>query len=159
MKRAPSAEVSDTVNWCVICSLAINTSFFFCYCVSDMQDSPTEEDKYGTVKRVVPKPQAAKIHSPSNHDKTDSTPSPSSSPLIGSTPHSDANTSLVNESALLVGSTASDLSLLTDISLISDSSLLNDSTSLGSLCMTPTNGKMQHIQKTYGVIHSNLIKC
>ncbi|KAK3555882.1 hypothetical protein QTP86_029808, partial [Hemibagrus guttatus] len=104
------------------------------------EDSPTEEDKYGTVKRVVPKPQAAKIHSTSIQDKTDSTPSPSSSPLIGSTPHSNANTSLVNESELVVGSTASDLSLLTDISLISDSSFLNDSTSLGSLCMTPTNG-------------------
>ncbi|XP_026797007.3 mitogen-activated protein kinase kinase kinase kinase 6 [Pangasianodon hypophthalmus] len=103
------------------------------------EDSPTEDDKYGTVKRVVPQPQAAKIHSPANQDKTASTPSPSSSPLIGSTPHTDANPSLVNESALLVGSTASDLSLLTNISLISDSSLLNDSTSLGSLCMSPTD--------------------
>ncbi|XP_053504347.1 mitogen-activated protein kinase kinase kinase kinase 6 isoform X2 [Ictalurus furcatus] len=95
------------------------------------EDSPTEEDKYSTVKRVVPQP--AKIHSPANQDKTASTLSPSSSPLIGSTPHTDAIPCLVNESALLVGSTVSDLSLPTNISLI------NDSTSLGSPCMTPTN--------------------
>ncbi|KAF4077604.1 hypothetical protein AMELA_G00209960 [Ameiurus melas] len=95
------------------------------------EDSPTEEDKYATVKRVVPQP--AKINSPANQDKTASALSPSPSPLIGSTPHTDANPCLVNESALLVGSTVSDLSLLTNISLI------NDSTSLGSPCMTPNN--------------------
>lgn len=117
----------------------------FCYCVSDMQDSPKEADKYGTVKRVVPQPQATQIHSPANQDKTASTPSPSSSHLIGTKPHTDANPSLVNESALLVGSTVSDLSLLTKICLISDSSFLNNSTSLGSLCMTPSNGKMQYM--------------
>ncbi|XP_060791771.1 mitogen-activated protein kinase kinase kinase kinase 6 isoform X2 [Neoarius graeffei] len=102
------------------------------------EDLPTEENKYGTVKRVE-QPQAAKLPFLANQDKTASTPPPSSSPLIGSTPHTEANLSLVNESGLLVASTVSDLSLLTNISLISDSSFLNDSTRLGSLCMTQTN--------------------
>ncbi|KAF7696912.1 mitogen-activated protein kinase kinase kinase kinase 6 [Silurus meridionalis] len=102
------------------------------------EDSPTEEDKYGTVKRVL-QPQAAKIHSPANKDKTASNPFTSTSSLIGSEPRTDANPPLVNESTLLVGSTVSDLSLLRDITLISDSSFLDDSSSLGSLCTTLTN--------------------
>ncbi|XP_053335252.1 mitogen-activated protein kinase kinase kinase kinase 6 isoform X1 [Clarias gariepinus] len=110
MKRAPSAE----------------------------QDSPTEDDddKYGTVKRVVPKPQAAKNHFSASQAKT---ASPSTSPLIGSTPVKDANPSLLNDSTLRVGSAVSDLSLPTDISLCSDSSFLTDSPSLGSQCKTPTD--------------------
>ncbi|TTE96761.1 Myotubularin-related protein 1 [Bagarius yarrelli] len=77
------------------------------------KDPPTEEDKYSTVKRV-PQPQAAKMNSHFIQDKTASTSSPVSSPLIGSEPHTGVKPSPFNESALLVGSTVSDVSLLTD---------------------------------------------
>ncbi|XP_062867328.1 mitogen-activated protein kinase kinase kinase kinase 6 [Trichomycterus rosablanca] len=103
--------------------------------------SSTEEDKYGTVKRVVSKPQPANLHFSTNQDKNASTPSPNSSPLIGSTPRTGANPTLLGETALLIGSTASDLSLLTNSTFFADSSFLDDSFSLGSLCTTPTDGR------------------
>uniref|UniRef100_A0A8C2ENV6 Mitogen-activated protein kinase kinase kinase kinase n=1 Tax=Cyprinus carpio TaxID=7962 RepID=A0A8C2ENV6_CYPCA len=100
-------------------------------CVFNLQHSLDEEDKYGTVKRVVSSPQSTTVTNQSV-----------SSPLIGSTPlkgpTSDTNPALLNESALLIGSTLSDLSLLTNSSLFTDSSFLSHSNSLGSLCSTPT---------------------
>ncbi|XP_017560834.1 mitogen-activated protein kinase kinase kinase kinase 6 [Pygocentrus nattereri] len=103
-------------------------------------ESPTEDDKYGTVKRVVSPPQPAILQCPTNQDKKNSTPSSDSSPCTGITPHTDTNSSLLNESALLIGSTLSDLSLLTNSSFFANSSLFTDSSSLGSLCTTPTDG-------------------
>ncbi|XP_050948661.1 LOW QUALITY PROTEIN: mitogen-activated protein kinase kinase kinase kinase 6 [Labeo rohita] len=100
-----------------------------------------EEDKYGTVKRVVSTPQSKAV---TNQERKAPTPCPLSSPLIGSTPLKgpapDTNSTLHGESALLIGSTLSDLSLLTNSSLFTDSSFLSHSTSLGSLCSTPTEG-------------------
>uniref|UniRef100_A0A8C2EMY9 Mitogen-activated protein kinase kinase kinase kinase n=1 Tax=Cyprinus carpio TaxID=7962 RepID=A0A8C2EMY9_CYPCA len=100
---------------------------------SSAEHSLDEEDKYGTVKRVVSSPQSTTVTNQSV-----------SSPLIGSTPlkgpTSDTNPALLNESALLIGSTLSDLSLLTNSSLFTDSSFLSHSNSLGSLCSTPTEG-------------------
>uniref|UniRef100_A0A8C1BYC5 Mitogen-activated protein kinase kinase kinase kinase n=1 Tax=Cyprinus carpio carpio TaxID=630221 RepID=A0A8C1BYC5_CYPCA len=100
-------------------------------CVFNLQHSLDDEDKYGTVKRVVSSPQSTTVTNQSV-----------SSPLIGSTPlkgpTSDTNPALLNESALLIGSTLSDLSLLTNSSLFTDSSFLSHSNSLGSLCSTPT---------------------
>ncbi|XP_042603848.1 mitogen-activated protein kinase kinase kinase kinase 6 [Cyprinus carpio] len=100
---------------------------------SSAEHSLDEEDKYGTVKRVVSSPQSTTVTNQSV-----------SSPLIGSTPlkgpTSDTNPALLNESALLIGSTLSDLSLLTNSSLFTDSSILSHSNSLGSLCSTPTEG-------------------
>ncbi len=104
--------------------------------------SQDEEDKYGTVKRVVSSPQSTTV---TNQERKAPTPCSLSSPLIGCTPLKgpDTNPALLNESALLIGSTLSDLSLLTDSSLFTDSSfLLPHSTSLGSLCSTPTEGEM-----------------
>uniref|UniRef100_A0A671L8S9 Mitogen-activated protein kinase kinase kinase kinase n=1 Tax=Sinocyclocheilus anshuiensis TaxID=1608454 RepID=A0A671L8S9_9TELE len=99
--------------------------------VFNPQHSLDEEDKYGTVKKVVSPPQSTMVTNQSV-----------SSPLIGSAPlkgpPSDTNPALLNESALLIGSTLSDLSLLTNSSLLTDSSFLSHSTSLGSLCSTPT---------------------
>uniref|UniRef100_A0A671L899 Mitogen-activated protein kinase kinase kinase kinase n=1 Tax=Sinocyclocheilus anshuiensis TaxID=1608454 RepID=A0A671L899_9TELE len=98
---------------------------------SSAEHSLDEEDKYGTVKKVVSPPQSTMVTNQSV-----------SSPLIGSAPlkgpPSDTNPALLNESALLIGSTLSDLSLLTNSSLLTDSSFLSHSTSLGSLCSTPT---------------------
>ncbi|KTG46188.1 hypothetical protein cypCar_00007762 [Cyprinus carpio] len=100
---------------------------------SSAEHSLDDEDKYGTVKRVVSSPQSTTVTNQSV-----------SSPLIGSTPlkgpTSDTNPALLNESALLIGSTLSDLSLLTNSSLFTDSSFLSHSNSLGSLCSTPTEG-------------------
>ncbi|XP_016123168.1 mitogen-activated protein kinase kinase kinase kinase 2-like [Sinocyclocheilus grahami] len=100
---------------------------------SSAEHSLDEEDKYGTVKKVVSSPQSTTV-----------TNQFVSSPLIGSAPlkgpPSDTNPALLNESALLIGSTLSDLSLLTNSSLFTDSSFLSHSTSLGSLCSTPTEG-------------------
>uniref|UniRef100_A0A672RM41 Mitogen-activated protein kinase kinase kinase kinase n=1 Tax=Sinocyclocheilus grahami TaxID=75366 RepID=A0A672RM41_SINGR len=128
-----------------------NTHLFCYYAISEDKDSPwvifhscsskimvtvvnhslDEEDKYGTVKKVVSSPQSTTV-----------TNQFVSSPLIGSAPlkgpPSDTNPALLNESALLIGSTLSDLSLLTNSSLFTDSSFLSHSTSLGSLCSTPT---------------------
>lgn len=96
-----------------------------------------EEDKHGTVKRVVSQ---STTHSPSNQERKASTPFSNSSPLIGSTPLKDStpdtNPALLSESALLIGSTLSDTSLLTNSSILADSSFLSHSTSLGSLCST-----------------------
>uniref|UniRef100_A0A672T9Z1 Mitogen-activated protein kinase kinase kinase kinase n=1 Tax=Sinocyclocheilus grahami TaxID=75366 RepID=A0A672T9Z1_SINGR len=86
-----------------------------------------EENKYGTVKRVVSSPQSTTV---TNQERKAPTPCSLSSPLKGPAP--DSNPALISESALLIGSTLSDLSLLTN------SSLLSHSTSLGSLCSTPT---------------------
>uniref|UniRef100_A0A673M5R8 Mitogen-activated protein kinase kinase kinase kinase n=1 Tax=Sinocyclocheilus rhinocerous TaxID=307959 RepID=A0A673M5R8_9TELE len=98
---------------------------------SSAEHSLDEEDKYGTVKKVVSSPQSTTVTNQSV-----------SSPLIGSAPlkgpPSDTNPAVLNESALLIGSTLSDLSLLTNSSLFTDSSFLSHSTSLGSLCSTPT---------------------
>ncbi|XP_052393491.1 mitogen-activated protein kinase kinase kinase kinase 2 [Carassius gibelio] len=103
---------------------------------SSAELSPDEEDKYGTVKRVVSSPQSTTTTT--NQERKAPTPCSLSSPLIGSTPLKgpvpDSNPALVNESTFLVGSTLSDLSLLTN------SSFFSDSTSLGSLCSTPTEG-------------------
>ncbi|XP_016130430.1 mitogen-activated protein kinase kinase kinase kinase 2-like [Sinocyclocheilus grahami] len=88
-----------------------------------------EENKYGTVKRVVSSPQSTTV---TNQERKAPTPCSLSSPLKGPAP--DSNPALISESALLIGSTLSDLSLLTN------SSLLSHSTSLGSLCSTPTEG-------------------
>ncbi|XP_026051204.1 mitogen-activated protein kinase kinase kinase kinase 6 [Carassius auratus] len=100
---------------------------------SSAEHSPDEEDKYGTVKRVLSSPQSTTVTNQS-----------ASLPLIGSTPlkghTSDTNPALLNESALLIGSALSDLSLLTNSSLFTDSSFLSHSISLGSLCSTPTEG-------------------
>uniref|UniRef100_A0A673MCS2 Mitogen-activated protein kinase kinase kinase kinase n=1 Tax=Sinocyclocheilus rhinocerous TaxID=307959 RepID=A0A673MCS2_9TELE len=100
---------------------------------SSAEHSLDEEDKYGTVKKVVSSPQSTTVTNQSV-----------SSPLIGSAPlkgpPSDTNPAVLNESALLIGSTLSDLSLLTNSSLFTDSSFLSHSTSLGSLCSTPTEG-------------------
>uniref|UniRef100_A0A672RNI0 Mitogen-activated protein kinase kinase kinase kinase n=1 Tax=Sinocyclocheilus grahami TaxID=75366 RepID=A0A672RNI0_SINGR len=108
--------------------------------VFNPQHSLDEEDKYGTVKKVVSSPQSTTV-----------TNQFVSSPLIGSAPlkgpPSDTNPALLNESALLIGSTLSDLSLLTNSSLFTDSSFLSHSTSLGSLCSTPTEGEI------YKVVH------
>ncbi|XP_052444209.1 mitogen-activated protein kinase kinase kinase kinase 2 isoform X2 [Carassius gibelio] len=97
---------------------------------SSAEHSPDEEDKYGTVKRVLSSPQSTTVTNQS-----------ASLPLIGSTPlkghTSDTNPALLNESALLIGSALSDLSLLTNSSLFTDSSFLSHSISLGSLCSTP----------------------
>ncbi len=98
--------------------------------------SQDEEDKYGTVKRVVSSPQSTTV---TNQERKAPTPCSLSSPLKGP----DTNPALLNESALLIGSTLSDLSLLTNSSLFTDSSfLLPHSTSLGSLCSTPTEGEI-----------------
>uniref|UniRef100_A0A8C2GWF4 Mitogen-activated protein kinase kinase kinase kinase n=1 Tax=Cyprinus carpio TaxID=7962 RepID=A0A8C2GWF4_CYPCA len=101
--------------------------------VFNPQHSLDEEDKYGTVKRVVSSPQSTTV---TNQERKAPTPCSLSSPLIGSTPLKgpapDSNPALVSESSFLIGSTLSDLSLLTD------SSFLSHSTSLGSLCSTPT---------------------
>uniref|UniRef100_A0A8C2BWN0 Mitogen-activated protein kinase kinase kinase kinase n=1 Tax=Cyprinus carpio TaxID=7962 RepID=A0A8C2BWN0_CYPCA len=103
--------------------------------VFNPQHSLDEEDKYGTVKRVVSSPQSTTV---TNQERKAPTPCSLSSPLIGSTPLKgpapDSNPALVSESSFLIGSTLSDLSLLTD------SSFLSHSTSLGSLCSTPTEG-------------------
>ncbi|XP_072517435.1 mitogen-activated protein kinase kinase kinase kinase 6 isoform X2 [Salminus brasiliensis] len=103
------------------------------------EDSLTEDDKCGTVKRVVSLPQPANLYCPTNQDKKASTPSSDSSPHFGSTPHTDIEPSLLCESTLLIGSTLSDLSLLTNSSLFTESSLFDNSASLGSLCTTPTD--------------------
>ncbi len=107
------------------------------------QHSQDEEDKYGTVKRVVSSPQSTTV---TNQERKSPTPCSLTSPLIGCTilkgPASDTNPALLNESALLIGSTLSDLSLLTNSSLFTDSSFLSHSTSLGSLCSTPTEGEI-----------------
>lgn len=113
------------------------------------QHSPDEEeDKYGTVKRVVSTPQSKAV---TNQERKAPTPCPLSSPLIGSTPLKgpapDTNSALHGESALLIGSTLSDLSLLTNSSLFTDSSFLSHSTSLGSLCSTPTEGKIMLVHE------------
>uniref|UniRef100_A0A9J7XS91 Mitogen-activated protein kinase kinase kinase kinase n=1 Tax=Cyprinus carpio carpio TaxID=630221 RepID=A0A9J7XS91_CYPCA len=101
--------------------------------VFNPQYSLDEEDKYGTVKRVVSSPQSTTV---TNQERKAPTPCSLSSPLIGCTPLKgpapDSNPALVSESSFLIGSTLSDLSLLTD------SSFLSHSTSLGSLCSTPT---------------------
>uniref|UniRef100_A0A8C1W763 Mitogen-activated protein kinase kinase kinase kinase n=1 Tax=Cyprinus carpio TaxID=7962 RepID=A0A8C1W763_CYPCA len=101
--------------------------------VFNPQHSLDEEDKYGTVKRVVSSPQSTTV---TNQERKDPTPCSLSSPLIGCTPLKgpapDSNPALVSESSFLIGSTLSDLSLLTN------SSFLSHSTSLGSLCSTPT---------------------
>uniref|UniRef100_A0A8C1W6F7 Mitogen-activated protein kinase kinase kinase kinase n=1 Tax=Cyprinus carpio TaxID=7962 RepID=A0A8C1W6F7_CYPCA len=103
--------------------------------VFNPQHSLDEEDKYGTVKRVVSSPQSTTV---TNQERKDPTPCSLSSPLIGCTPLKgpapDSNPALVSESSFLIGSTLSDLSLLTN------SSFLSHSTSLGSLCSTPTEG-------------------
>uniref|UniRef100_A0A9J7XN21 Mitogen-activated protein kinase kinase kinase kinase n=1 Tax=Cyprinus carpio carpio TaxID=630221 RepID=A0A9J7XN21_CYPCA len=103
--------------------------------VFNPQYSLDEEDKYGTVKRVVSSPQSTTV---TNQERKAPTPCSLSSPLIGCTPLKgpapDSNPALVSESSFLIGSTLSDLSLLTD------SSFLSHSTSLGSLCSTPTEG-------------------
>ncbi|XP_042567112.1 mitogen-activated protein kinase kinase kinase kinase 2-like [Cyprinus carpio] len=102
---------------------------------SSAEYSLDEEDKYGTVKRVVSSPQSTTV---TNQERKAPTPCSLSSPLIGCTPLKgpapDSNPALVSESSFLIGSTLSDLSLLTD------SSFLSHSTSLGSLCSTPTEG-------------------
>lgn len=108
---------------------------------SSAEHSQDEEDKYGTVKRVVSSPQSTTV---TNQERKSPTPCSLASPLIGCTilkgPASDTNPALLNESTLLIGSTLSDLSLLTNSSLFTDSSFLSHSTSLGSLCSTPTEG-------------------
>uniref|UniRef100_A0A3B4C997 Mitogen-activated protein kinase kinase kinase kinase n=1 Tax=Pygocentrus nattereri TaxID=42514 RepID=A0A3B4C997_PYGNA len=123
---------------CVLCVLLFSRSLTIKRVPS--AESPTEDDKYGTVKRVVSPPQPAILQCPTNQDKKNSTPSSDSSPCTGITPHTDTNSSLLNESALLIGSTLSDLSLLTNSSFFANSSLFTDSSSLGSLCTTPTDG-------------------
>uniref|UniRef100_A0A672RMV0 Mitogen-activated protein kinase kinase kinase kinase n=1 Tax=Sinocyclocheilus grahami TaxID=75366 RepID=A0A672RMV0_SINGR len=119
-------------------SSSFSNTHLFCYYLtikrgSSAEHSLDEEDKYGTVKKVVSSPQSTTV-----------TNQFVSSPLIGSAPlkgpPSDTNPALLNESALLIGSTLSDLSLLTNSSLFTDSSFLSHSTSLGSLCSTPTEG-------------------
>ncbi|KAG1969994.1 mitogen-activated protein kinase kinase kinase kinase 6 isoform X1 [Pimephales promelas] len=105
---------------------------------SSAAHSLDEEDKYGTVKRVVSSP-------PSTTNQGRLSPALCSGPLIGSTPLKnsapDSKPAALSESALLIGSTLSDLSLLTNSSLFTDSSsFLSHSTSLGSLCSTPTEG-------------------
>uniref|UniRef100_A0A672T7U8 Mitogen-activated protein kinase kinase kinase kinase n=1 Tax=Sinocyclocheilus grahami TaxID=75366 RepID=A0A672T7U8_SINGR len=116
---------------------------FFCFPVDHVKFGPPmrketdpcpdlhmdEENKYGTVKRVVSSPQSTTV---TNQERKAPTPCSLSSPLKGPAP--DSNPALISESALLIGSTLSDLSLLTN------SSLLSHSTSLGSLCSTPTEG-------------------
>ncbi|XP_066501765.1 mitogen-activated protein kinase kinase kinase kinase 6 [Hoplias malabaricus] len=114
------------------------------------EHSPAEEDRYGTVKRLVSTPQPANVHCSTNQDKKASTPSSDSSPRIGSTPHTDNTASLHNESALLIGSTLSDLSLLPNSTFFTDSSLFSDSSSLSSLCTTPTDGLIS--RGTVGVV-------
>uniref|UniRef100_A0A671LAC7 Mitogen-activated protein kinase kinase kinase kinase n=1 Tax=Sinocyclocheilus anshuiensis TaxID=1608454 RepID=A0A671LAC7_9TELE len=98
--------------------------------VFNPQHSLDEEDKYGTVKKVVSPPQSTMVTNQSV-----------SSPLIGSAPlkgpPSDTNPALLNESALLIGSTLSDLSLLTNSSLLTDSSFLSHSTIVHGLPPTP----------------------
>uniref|UniRef100_A0A8C1NEW7 Mitogen-activated protein kinase kinase kinase kinase n=1 Tax=Cyprinus carpio TaxID=7962 RepID=A0A8C1NEW7_CYPCA len=112
------------------CPDLINRMYVF-----NPQHSLDEEDKYGTVKRVVSSPQSTTV---TNQERKDPTPCSLSSPLIGCTPLKgpapDSNPALVSESSFLIGSTLSDLSLLTN------SSFLSHSTSLGSLCSTPTEG-------------------
>ncbi|XP_059382757.1 mitogen-activated protein kinase kinase kinase kinase 2-like isoform X2 [Carassius carassius] len=98
---------------------------------SSAEHSPDEEDKYGTVKRVVSSPQSTTVT-----NQSDSLALIGSTSLKGHT--SDTNPALLNESALLIGSGLSDLSLLTNSSLFTDSSFLSHSISLGSLCSTPT---------------------
>ncbi|XP_076835810.1 mitogen-activated protein kinase kinase kinase kinase 6 [Brachyhypopomus gauderio] len=102
--------------------------------VPSAEHSSNEEDKYGTVKRAVTP------SLPANQDKKASTPGPDSCPLIGSTPHTDTNPTLLNESALPVGSTLHDLPIFANSTLFTESSFFNDSPSLGSLCTTPTDG-------------------
>ncbi|KAA0720400.1 Mitogen-activated protein kinase kinase kinase kinase 3 [Triplophysa tibetana] len=100
---------------------------------STTEHSPDEEDKYGTVKRVV-----STSHCPPNQEGN------AHSPLIGSTSlkdsATDTNHALLSDSSLLIGSTVSDMSILTNSSLFTDSFFLSNSTSLGSLCSTPTEG-------------------
>lgn len=129
-------------------TLSLNCRMFaFCShccadcCVYDVQNS-TEEDKYGTVKRVVSKPQPANLNLSANLNKNAFTSCLDSSPLMGSTPHTAANPTILSEKALLIGSTASDLSLLTNSVFFSEASFLDDSLSLGSLCNTSTDGKV-----------------
>uniref|UniRef100_A0A4W4G330 Mitogen-activated protein kinase kinase kinase kinase n=1 Tax=Electrophorus electricus TaxID=8005 RepID=A0A4W4G330_ELEEL len=100
--------------------------------VPSAEHSSNEEDKYSTVKRAVTPSQ------PANQDKKASTPD--SSPLIGSTPHTDTKPTCLNEAALLVASTLHDLPILTNSALFTDSSFFNYSTSRSSFCMTPTDG-------------------
>lgn len=111
---------------------------------SSATHSLDEEDKYGTVKRVVSSPPSTTTHCPANQEKLSPALCSLSSPLIGSTPLKnpapDTNPAILSESAFLIGSTLSDLSLLTNSSLFTDSSFLSNSTSLGSLCSTPTEG-------------------
>ncbi|XP_026879260.2 mitogen-activated protein kinase kinase kinase kinase 6 isoform X2 [Electrophorus electricus] len=99
--------------------------------VPSAEHSSNEEDKYSTVKRAVTPSQ------PANQDKKASTPD--SSPLIGSTPHTDTKPTCLNEAALLVASTLHDLPILTNSALFTDSSFFNYSTSRSSFCMTPTD--------------------
>ncbi|KAK1787991.1 hypothetical protein P4O66_016465, partial [Electrophorus voltai] len=99
--------------------------------VPSAEHSSNEEDKYSTVKRAVTPSQ------PANQDKKASTPD--SSPLIGSTPHTDTKPTCLNEAALLVASTLHDLPILTNSALFTDSSFFNYSTSRSAFCMTPTD--------------------
>ncbi|TRY59424.1 hypothetical protein DNTS_004323 [Danionella cerebrum] len=96
---------------------------------SSAEESTDEEDKYGTVKRVVAYPQSTKLFSEGN------APTPCSP--IGSTPLKDP--APLNESTLLIGSTLSDMLHLTSSSLFTDNSTVSVSTSLGS---TPTEGSI-----------------
>ncbi|XP_016308693.1 mitogen-activated protein kinase kinase kinase kinase 2-like [Sinocyclocheilus anshuiensis] len=96
---------------------------------SSAEHSLDEENKYGTVKRVVSSPQSTTVN---NQERKAPTPCSLSTPLKGPIP--DSNPALISESALLIGSTLSDLSLL------ANSSFLSHSTSLDSLCSTPTEG-------------------
>ncbi|XP_067280283.1 mitogen-activated protein kinase kinase kinase kinase 6 isoform X2 [Pseudorasbora parva] len=107
---------------------------------SSAQHSLDEEDKYGTVKRVVSSPPSTTTHCPANQEKLAPSPCSLSSPLIGSTPLKNPIPDTNPTIAVLIGSTLSDLSLLTNSSLFTDSSFLSHSTSLGSLCSTPTEG-------------------
>lgn len=109
--------------------------------VSSVEHSPNEEDKYGTVKRMASSPQSTAL---CHQEKKAPTPSSIPSPIIGSSslknPAPNTNPSLLSESALLIGSTLSHMSLITNSCLFTDSSFLSHSTSLGSLCLTPTEG-------------------
>ncbi|KAG9265483.1 mitogen-activated protein kinase kinase kinase kinase 2-like [Astyanax mexicanus] len=99
-----------------------------------------DDNKCGTVKRMISPPQPANHPPPVKQDKQPSGLSLDSLPHIGSTPHTDTKPNPLSESTLLIGSTLSDLSLLANSSFFSDSSLFDDSSSLGSLCSTPTEG-------------------